>query len=44
MLNWLVGNCDLFGLPGQNWMLLVGGGLLIYGATLALVRWRRQGS
>jgi len=41
MMNWLVANCDLFGLPFQNWMLLVGGGLLLYLAVLAVVRPRR---
>ena len=34
MLNWLTSNCELFGLPGQNWMLVVGGGLLLYIAVL----------
>ena len=34
MLNWLTANCELFGLPGQNWMLVVGGGLLLYIAAL----------
>jgi hypothetical protein len=41
MLNWLVGNCELFGLTGQNWMWLIGGGLLLYVAMLAIAR-RRQ--
>ena len=36
MLNWLIGNYVIFGLNGQNWMLLVGGGLLLYiGALIA---------
>jgi hypothetical protein len=36
MLSWLIGNCVIFGLNGQNWMLLVGGGLLLYiGALIA---------
>jgi hypothetical protein len=43
MLNWLVGNCDLFGLAGQNWMLLIGGALLLYVAMLAMARRRRAG-
>ena len=43
MLNWLTGNCDLFGLPGQNWMLIVGGGLLLYIAALAISRGRHAG-
>lgn len=29
-LDWLVGDCRLFGLTGQNWMPVVGGGLLLY--------------
>jgi len=41
MLHWLVGNCDLLGLPGQNWMLVVAGVLALYIAALAIGR-RRQ--
>jgi hypothetical protein len=41
MMNWLVGNCDLFGLPCQNWMLVTGGGLLLYLAVLAIVQPRQ---
>jgi hypothetical protein len=41
MLNWLTANCDLFGLPAQNWMLVVGGGLLLYIAALAISRGRQ---
>jgi hypothetical protein len=41
MLNWLIGNCDLFGLPCQNWMWVFGGGLLIYIAVLVIAG-RRQ--
>jgi len=41
MLNWLVGNCEVFGVTGQNWMLVVGGGLLLYIAMLMVAR-RRQ--
>lgn len=42
MLNWLTSNCELFGLPGQNWMLVVvGGGLLLYIAVLVITN-RRQ--
>lgn len=41
MLNWLTGNCELFGLAGQNWMLVVAGGLLLYIVVLAIGR-RRQ--
>ena len=36
MLNWLTENCELFGLPGQNWMLVVAGGLLLYIAVLVI--------
>ena len=36
MLDWLVSTCDLFGLPCQNWMLVVSGGLLMYVAILAV--------
>jgi hypothetical protein len=38
MLNWLTENTDLFGLPAQNWMLLLGGGLLLYIGVLAFPR------
>ncbi len=38
MLDWLVGTCDLFGLPCQNWMLVVSGALLMYCAILAVTR------
>ena len=38
MLHWLVGNCDVFGFAGQNWMLVVAGGLLAYIAVLAIGR------
>jgi hypothetical protein len=41
MLNWLIGNCDLFRLPCQNWMWVFGGGLLIYIAVLVIAG-RRQ--
>lgn len=41
MLNWLTGNCWIFGLRGQNWMLLLAGGMLVYIAILAYAR-RRQ--
>lgn len=42
MLDWLTKNCDLFGLPAQNWMLVVVGGLLLYIGVLALPRRRRR--
>jgi hypothetical protein len=38
MLDWLVGSCDIFGLPCQNWMLVVSGALLMYVAILAVTR------
>jgi hypothetical protein len=44
MLNWLVGNSNLFGLPVQNWMLLVGGALALYILTLVVARQRRANS
>ncbi len=44
MLDWLTGNCDLFGLPGQNWMLVIGGGLLLYSVTMLAARWRQGGA
>ncbi len=43
MLNWLVGNCDLFGLGGQNWMWLIGGAVLLYTVLLTIVRSRHAG-
>ena len=43
MLNWLTANCELFGLTGQNWMLVVGGGLLLYIAALVINRRRQAG-
>jgi hypothetical protein len=43
VLNWLVGNFDLFGLTGQNWMLVVGGGLLLYIAVLVIAQRRQTG-
>ncbi len=44
MLNWLTSNCELFGLPGQNWMLVVGGGLLLYVAVLVISNRRQAGT
>lgn len=43
MLNWLTGNCDLFGFEGQNWMPVLAGGLLIYIAVLVIGRNRQTG-
>ena len=36
LMNWLVGNSNLFGIPAENWMLVIGGGLLIYIAGLVI--------
>jgi len=44
LLDWLVGDCHLFGLTGQNWMLVVGGGLLLYIAGLVIARRRPTGT
>jgi hypothetical protein len=42
MLDWLVGNCSLLGLKGQNWMWLAGLGLALYIIiTLAFARSRQ---
>jgi len=41
VLDWLIENFWLFGLVGQNWMLVAGGGLLLYISVLAYAR-RRQ--
>jgi hypothetical protein len=41
MLDWFIGDWQMFGLYGQNWMLAFGGGLLFYIAVLILGR-RRQ--
>ena len=41
MLRWLVGNFDVFGYSGQNWMLVVAGALLLYVLTLLLTRQSR---
>jgi hypothetical protein len=37
-LNWLIGQSDLFGFSIQNWMLLIGGVLLVYIVLLAIAR------
>lgn len=42
MKSWLVAHCHLFGLSGQNWMLLVAGGMLVYIAVLILTRQFQQ--
>jgi hypothetical protein len=38
MLNWLVGNCSIFGLRAQNWMLLIAAMFALYIAWLAFAR------
>jgi len=38
MLDWLVGSSEFLGVTWQNWMLLIGGGLLVYFAILAIAR------
>jgi hypothetical protein len=40
VLDWLTDNCSLFGLTGQNWMLVTALGLIGYIAVLAYVRRR----
>lgn len=43
MLDWLSDTIDIFGLPAQNWMLVIGGGFLIYIAGLAIAqRWHAR--
>ena len=42
MLEWLVGNCRVLGISGQNWMLVVLGALAIYIVTLLLMRRRMR--
>jgi hypothetical protein len=41
MLDWLVGNFQLLGFSGQNWMWLSGVGLAVYVVTLVVARRRR---
>ena len=43
MLRWLVGNCDVFGLAAQNWMLVFAVALLLYVVTVLVLRRRRTG-
>lgn len=42
MLDWLTKDTNLFGLPAQNWMLLLGGALLLYIGVLAFPQRRRS--
>lgn len=41
MLRWLVGSYEVFGLDGQNWMLVIAGAFAVYLAALALIRRHR---
>jgi hypothetical protein len=41
MMEWLIASTDLFGLTIENWMLAIGGGLLLYFVVMAAMR-RRQ--
>jgi hypothetical protein len=43
MMDWLIGNCDVLGLPCQNWMWVFGTGLLLYIAVLVIAGRRRNG-
>ena len=36
MLDWLVANVDLFGLPAQNWMLVIAGVVAAYAVVLLI--------
>jgi hypothetical protein len=42
MMDWLIGNCEVYGPPCQNWMWVFGVGLLIYIAVLVIAG-RRSG-
>jgi hypothetical protein len=41
LMNWLAGHTEWFGVPAENWMLVIGGGLLVYIAILVIAE-RRQ--
>ena len=43
MLQWLISDCHLFGLPAQNWMWVLPSGLLLYLAVLTVIRRRQTG-
>jgi len=40
MLQWLVDDWHWFGLSGQNWLLVIGGGLALYIAGMLIARRR----
>ena len=40
MLQWLVGSCQVLGLNGQNWMLVIAGALVVYCLALFVLRRR----
>jgi hypothetical protein len=40
-MDWLVGHIDVFGVTIENWMLVIGGGLLLYIAALVIAERRR---
>jgi hypothetical protein len=42
LLNWMLGNCRVFGLDIQIWMLAFAGIFIIYGATHLLLHSRKQ--
>ena len=44
VLQWLISDCRLFGLPIQNWMWVFPSGLLLYLAVLSVVRRRQTGN
>jgi hypothetical protein len=41
VMDWLSANSEWFGVPAQNWMLVVGAGLLIYIAVLVVSETRQ---
>ena len=43
MLQWLISDCQLFGLPAQNWMWVFPSGLLLYLVVLTVIRRRKTG-
>jgi hypothetical protein len=42
MMDWLIGNCDVLGLPCQNWMWVFGAAMVIYIAALVVAGRRRS--